>query len=43
MTFFLKAELPLNGVTQTGVLFSTHSLKTEMKSNSEGVGFIVIT
>lgn len=36
----LKTELPLNGVTKISVLFSTHSLKTERKSNSEGAGFI---
>lgn len=43
MTLVLKAELPLNRVTQIEVLFSTHSLKAEVKSHLEGAGFIEIT
>lgn len=43
MTLVLKAELPLNGVTQIGVLFSSHALKVEVKSHLEGAGFIEIT
>lgn len=39
----VKAELPLSRVTKITVLFSTHSLKAGMKSNSKGTGFVEIS